>query len=376
MIIKKIILANLRNHSLSEFQFSDGLNILYGLNGAGKTTILEAITIASISKSFMPIQDISLIRKGETFYSVAVEALSDLKLPYKIQIKYSSGQRKLINSSHADNQLPKDIIGEMPVVILSPDFKSITFGAPQDRRQFVDSILSQSSKKYIELIMSLKRALKQRNALLGFAKKDFTFDYSQILPWTDLLIETSAEIIIRRNKFINEFIPYFLEAYALVSKEKEPVSIEYKPFGIDNPESFDKTHIINILRKIYDRCRNEEFRRGTTLFGPQKDDFKIIINGGLAKDFASQGQHKTLLISLKLAEFNYIKDKNATTPIILFDDIFSELDDLRSNEVLKIVDDIKAQTFITLTNPDKLKAFIGESHNAKYFHIDNGKQII
>jgi DNA replication and repair protein RecF len=375
MRITKIIVNNIRNHRHSELEFSTGLNIFQGLNGAGKTSILEAISVCGMSRSFLPVPDASLINKQEEFYLTRLESYNDLQIPYKVNVKFENGHRKQISSSLGDNLSPKDIIGELPLIILSPDFKSITIGSPSHRREFIDRILSQANKLYIEDMLNLKKCLKQRNNLLNQAKTDFRFDYSLIETWTDLLIKVSTDIVIRRNNFIKEFIGFFKEAYRNVTNGKEDVELNYIPDNIPPDilvSNLTKENLINYYNDISKQLRNAEIKRGTTLFGPQKDELEILINGSVAKEFASQGQHKSLLISLKFAEFNYLKNIKQETPVILLDDIFSELDSERSKEVFELVLASAAQTFITVTDSSIIRNYLNFSDNCYYFKIVDG----
>ncbi len=375
MVVNSLSIQNLRNHTFSEIKFGKKLNVIYGLNGSGKTTLLEAISIGAISKSFLPVSDSSIINFGNTNYSVLVKGINDLDIPYFVGIKYNSGKRKQISSTFGDNLTPKDIIGEIPVIILSPDYKSITFGTPQDRRQFIDTILSQSSKSYMEDLFELKKCLKQRNNLLTKYLREGNLDKIQFEIWTDLLIKTTANIMTKRMKFINEFIPFFEQSYLEVSSGNENVSITYQPYNIDDiayNTNADKDYFIMKNKQIFERLKNVELRRGVTMFGPQKDEIAININGSVAKETASQGQHKSLLISLKFAEFEFLKKIRNETPIILFDDIFSELDSNRSNHTLELILKKDAQSIITITENSFIKQLIPQQLNTNYFRVEKG----
>jgi len=375
MIVKKIHIVNLRNHSDTKMECSDSSNIIFGLNGSGKTTILEAIAIGAHSKSFQPTEDKNLIKYNQESYFVDINAQYDLLAPYKVSVLYKKGQRKQINSSLGQNLLPKELIGEMPIVILTPDFKSITFGSPQDRRQFLDTVLSQSSKTYLDAILKQKKYLKHRNAILAQYSKEGKLDKNLLASVTDFFIKFSAEVIFKRNRFLNEFADYFRQSYQLLSESSEYIKIFYKPDSLNyhddllNSQLLIEEELKNTATQVY----NNELKRGTSLFGPQKDDIDIFVNDGLAKEVASQGQHKSLLIALKFAEFEFLKSKSRELPIILLDDIFSELDSKRASHVLSILADKKAQTFITITEADRFLNFNSTSNVFNFVKISNGK---
>lgn len=357
MILQNIEINNLRCHRQRFFEFSENLNIIYGRNGVGKTTILEAISIASISKSFLPTSDSMLIRNGENSYNISINAINALNLPYSLNVFYERGGRKTITNKFDEKLSPKDIIGNMPIVILSPDFKTITSGAPIFRRAFIDSILCQTSKLYLDNLLNYKKCLKNRNNLLMNLKKNHYFDTNEFNEWTNLFINYAIEIVWKRIVFLREFIPIFLNEYKKIANDYDDISAEYIPYSFPRiNEINDKNDIRTNFEMIYNKFANLEKLRFQTMFGPHKDELQIKINGGVAKEFASQGQHKTLLIALKLAELYYISANNSEHPIILFDDIFSELDESRSMKVLELMDFNKNQAFITLTNPQIFKA--------------------
>lgn len=375
MVLNSLKIENLRNHIATEVSFCNGLNILSGKNGSGKTTLLEAISIASLSRSFLPTSDSLLIRNGNNQYNIHAKAHTELNVPYQVHIVYVAGARKHISSSIGESLSPKDIIGELPVVVLSPDFKAITFGAPDDRRRFLDALLCQCNKRYVDEALNLKRILKQRNDMLNAAKKTGYCDTVMLDLWTDSLIQTATEITIRRLRFIKEFTPHFIKAYQKVSNAKEHVGLQYAAKSIAEIIEIgdaDKEKVLTAFNTVARRLRQEELRRGTTLFGPQKDDIYIEINNGAARDFASQGQHKSLLIALKYAEYEYLYEQKSEIPILLYDDIFSELDEERTKNVLQTVVETGAQTFITATEADKIVTALPKSTELKLFSVENG----
>jgi|JI9StandDraft_2_1071091.scaffolds.fasta_scaffold90025_2 DNA replication and repair protein RecF len=375
MHIRSLSVMNLRNHEQTDVEFSPELNIIEGENGAGKTTILEAISICGLSKSFLPTTETLMIRQGADFYRASASAESSLGVTYKIAVQYAAGSRKLIGSSIGENLSPKDIIGEMPLVVLSPDFKEITFGSPDNRRRFIDMMLSQASKRYAEESLNLKRILKQRNNLLSQGKQHGSINEDILDVWTGSFIETSAEIALRRMNFIREFSPYFMEAYQAVAGVSEPIELRYEPDALP-PGIADQSPTLASIEAEYaavaKRRKIEEMRRGVTVFGAQKDDLYIGINGGNAREFASQGQHKSLLIALKTGEFEYLRAAKDEMPIMLFDDIFSELDAARTGRVFQNIIRSKAQTFITTTESESLRKAIPEGVQSAFFRVASG----
>lgn len=375
MRLRSLSLMNLRNHEQTDVEFSPVLNIIEGANGAGKTTILEGIAICGLSKSFLPTAETLLIRQGADFYRASAAAFTDLEVPYKIAVQYTAGSRKMIGSSIGENLSPKEIIGEMPLIILSPDFKEITFGSPEHRRRFIDMMLSQASKRYAEESLNLKRILKQRNNLLSQAKQHGSVNEDILDVWTGSFAETSAEIAHRRLHFINEFAPYFLEAYRQVTSVDERVEIRYEPDSLP-PEitggSPTTADIEAAYQAVAKKRKIEELRRGVTVFGAQKDDLYIGINGGNAREYASQGQHKSLLIALKAAEFEYLRTAKNEMPIMLFDDIFSELDSTRTSRVFMNILSSGAQTFITTTESELLRRSIPDGIDVAFFRVVSG----
>jgi DNA replication and repair protein RecF len=373
VVVNSLTLRNLRNHVSSDCEFCDGTNVIFGPNGAGKTTILEALSLCSLTKTFLPTSDAEMVTRGASSYIAECSAVTDAGSPYTVRVTAGTTTRKSISSSYGKNLKPKDIIGVIPMVILSPDDKSITFGAPADRRVFIDRLLSQCSQRYLEELMQLRRILKQRNALLA-ARAGF-FDRSQFEVWTSKLVQCGAEITIRRRNFLRDFSPYFLEAYRTLSLGTEDVEISYLPdltLGSDEFLRATKEELERAYALQAERMDTDELRRQVTLWGPQKDDVDIRINGGRAREHASQGQHKSLLICLKNAEFEYLRSVRNETPLLLLDDIFSELDEMRTSRVFETVIAAARQCFITTTEQERIRNSAVDSRALRTFFVRSG----
>jgi DNA replication and repair protein RecF len=259
------------------------------------------------------------------------------------------------------------VIGMFPVVILSPENNSITFGSPGDRRKFVDLVISQSSKAYVEDSMEYRRIVRQRNAILAEAKGRDAGE--AIAPWNEMLVKYGSRIIHRRNRFLNEFAPYIARTYLDIVDERETPKIEYAP-SISVQQDSTLEQIAEAMEKKLAKKKNDEARFQITLVGPHRDEIIFSLNGMSLKHFASQGQHKTFLVALKVAEFFYLKERCNETPVFLLDDVFSELDEYRSKKLLSVAESL-GQIFITTTSE---KVFGGAewNHERRKFFIRNG----
>ncbi len=384
MRLTSLTVENIRNHEHSHIEFASGVNVLCGMNGHGKTSLLEAVSLCALSQSFIACPDAALLRRGAESASAAAAAYTDLQTPYKVGVKIGAQERKQISSSLGKRLSPQDIIGEMPIVVLSPDFKAITAGSPDDRRRFMNGILSQASKLYMANMLTMKRVLKQRNSILHAAKLGNPIDATMLETWTEQFVQVSAELLVRRWEFLQEFSAYTERVYARIAGGAEEISMHYEADSISEELLRTKPSIEDVrteYARVFERVRLNEQRRGTTLAGPQKDEIVFRVGGGIAKECASQGQHKTLLIALKTAEFEYLRDLRQETPILLLDDIFSELDSKRAANVFALLES-GAQTLITTTEErmysDYVQSFGISSNNAPHasnhalFLVQNG----
>jgi recF protein len=356
MYLLRLNFENIRNHNITELFPSKNINVIFGRNGSGKTSILEAISIGAFSKSFVTSFDQNIVQNGKDYYLVEIEARSENGLPIGLQVLYQLNRKKEIKTTAGENLSVQELIGKVPVVVLSPEMREIIFGAPSMRREFVDRIISQTDANYLKSLLLHRRILKQRNKLLNEFQLGITNDTDLLKIWTLKFIEISAEVVSRRLRFFEHFPLFFERSYQILSNNQESINITYQPFEFpSNLASLSHSDILEILKSQADKYFDKEIQRGITLFGPQKDDFLILLNNQLARNVASQGQSKTILISLKYAEMNYLYEMQKTYPIVLFDDIFSELDNERITQVLKILSDTSVQFFLTTTEVDWLK---------------------
>lgn len=380
MRAQNLTISNFRNHSTTSISgFASGINVISGPNGAGKTSILEAISAAALTKSFTDAADNTLVRTGADNYTIDTEFISDLRVGLHCQVEYCPGPpvKKTIFVNNDRLRRSSDLIGQVPIVALTPDDKVITGGSPEERRKFLSLVLSQASRLYLEDEIEFRKALRQRNSLLGNFREQhtpLTKASTQIAPWTEVIIERSARIMSRRAAFVAEFSPFLLESYKLVSDASESPSLQYAPMGFAK-DLKTTAEMRSFLEEEYARRESEELKRGMSLIGAHRDELIIMISPEReAKRFASQGQHKSLLVAMKLAEFNYLQDATNETPILLLDDVFSELDAGRSKRLLQLIASGGfGQTFISSTTRENFDAMIDLSTNKhSLFVVENG----
>jgi len=374
MYLLRLNFENIRNHNITELFPSKNINVIFGRNGSGKTSILEAISIGAFSKSFVTSFDQNIVQNGKDYYLVEIEARSENGLPIGLQVLYQLNRKKEIKTTAGDNLSVQELIGKVPIVVLSPEMREIIFGAPSMRREFIDRIISQTDANYLKSLLLHRRILKQRNKLLNEFQLGINNDTDLLKIWILKFIEISAEVVSRRLRFFEHFPLFFERSYQILSNNQESINITYQPFEFpSNLASLSHSDILEILKSQADKYFDKEIQRGITLFGPQKDDFLILLNNQLARNVASQGQSKTILISLKYAEMNYLYEMRKTYPIVLFDDIFSELDNERITQVLKILSDTSVQFFLTTTEVDWLKKSFPSGSLVKSFYVESGK---
>ncbi len=374
MKVSHLFMQNFRNHANTAIEFGEGINALLGNNGQGKTNVLEAISYLSLTKSFYATNDITVLQLEKEVLEVRGTVLTDNSIEHSIRSAYSRTGEKQFTVNGANPETLASVIGRFPIVVLSPENNAITFGGPIERRKFIDLLLSQISRAYLEDILEYRRVLKQRNRLLADAKIEQCYSPELIEPWTKGLVQYGARIIKHRQEFVHEFQEYVNRAYLnLVENDAsmdEVPGLEYTTLpglqGQNSAESIAACFTEELARRNF-----EERKRGTTLVGPHRDDLYLSIDGISVQHYASQGQHKTMLVALKIAEFFYLKERREETPIFLLDDVFSELDESRSESLLKTVAPL-GQIFITTTDESVFHGSVEWNGFNKKFYVERG----
>ena len=346
MNLLNLHLKNFRRHKETNLIFSKKLNFIVGANGAGKTTILESIYYLCTNKNFNTKTDNEAILFGKD--SFVVEGTIKELTENDIRVYYSLTENKKVyfrNKKKISRSV--DIIGNFPVVTLTPTDLSITKGFPGDRRKFTDSILCQASKTYLKNLLDYNRTLKQRSSLLFLLKENNSEKLNDELEaWTEKLIQGGLYLIEKRQLFIRDFKTFVEDSYREIMESKETPKVIYS--FLESDENKTK-NIEDKFRSLLNTKKDEEKRRVANLVGPHKDDFIFLINNVDLKKYGSQGQHKTFQIALRFAEFFYLKQLTGKTPLFLLDDVFGKLDSKRAQKISNYLRKV-GQAFVTVTD--------------------------
>ncbi|PCJ85750.1 MAG: DNA replication and repair protein RecF [Flavobacteriales bacterium] len=371
MHLQKLSIVNFKNYEQAELEFSEDINCFVGNNGEGKTNMLDAIYYLSFTKSFFNPIDSQNILHDAPFFVVQGEFASGKKVE-SIYCGIKKGEKKQFKRNKKLYKKLAEHIGLLPLVMISPaDSELITEGS-EVRRKFVDGVISQYNKQYLENLLNYNKVLAHRNALLKHFAETRSFDATSIEVWDNRLVEFGQPIHTERKKFIEDFIPIFQRYFEEISQGNEKVSLEYN--SQINDDSFMQLLIANSAK---DRARQH------TSVGIHKDDLVFKLGGSASpttsgfamKKFGSQGQQKTYLLALKLAKFEYIKSIKKLTPLLLLDDIFDKLDALRAKALMELVSrNGFGQIFITDTNEQRITELLKEiGKDFSIFRINNGK---
>jgi len=367
LILNRLILKNFRNYEEQAIELNGRLNFIYGDNGQGKTNILEAVSLLTYGRSFIGAIDSECVKFGTEEFIVEGEFENDLHNKFTVRLIYSLSAKKK-NYFLNGERVPRfsvDIFGRFPVVFLTPHSMNITYGNPSERRKFFDILIAQTSRVYLQYLKDLTKLLKQKNALLKNNVMDGNYSDKELKDlldsYNEKFTDVSANIIFRRLEFLNKFKDYFRKNFGELTTSDDTTNIHYYS-GVFGEISGSKLKTEEIRKALANEIQNrykEEIARGISLVGPQRDDFIFRLKktsepdsgeeGFVLKSFGSQGEHKTFLIALKLAEYYYLKDTLGTNPILLLDDVLSELD---SERITNIISHLNTFEQIMLTTTD------------------------
>jgi len=353
MFLEKLSLVNYKNFDSQEFLFDTKINCFVGSNGVGKTNVLDAIYHLSFGKSYFNPIATQNIKHGEEFFVVDGQFEKEERQE-KIICSLKRGNKKIIKRNGKTYDKFSDHIGFLPLVIISPSDRDLITEGSDTRRKFMDGVISQSNKEYLRALINYNKVLLQRNSLLKYFAANHTFDATTLGVYNEQLQQYGVVIFKERVAFLDAFIPIFKEQYAAISNAKEEVSITYASKLLDKD-------LLQLLEENIERDRALQY----TSVGIHKDDLLLEIDGHPIKKFGSQGQQKSFLIALKLAQFHFIKEQAKTTPILLLDDIFDKLDENRVSQIVSLVDDVNfGQIFISDTHADRTENVVKNIHQS------------
>jgi len=365
MILRSLRLRSFRAHAATELKLAPSVNLLYGPNGVGKTNVLEAVHYLCLTKSFTASRDRYAVRKEAPYFEVEGTVEEVRQKPMEVRIAYVPGEGKKMFVNGAELDRLADIVGVLPVVIFSPEDADLTAGGPSERRRFVNNILSQARPVYMDDLLKYRRARRQRNEVLkSYKKRPDPPPEELIQPWTEELISLGSQVIHRRRQFLETFYEYLTAAYEKIDAVAERPSIEYDTIADLEPDGTVE-EVEEKFRAELDRKQGQEWDRGTTLVGPQRDELIFRLDDLEVRRYGSQGQHRTFAMALKLAQFFYLDDRSDTTPLLMLDDAFAELDAQRTEVFLDLLQsDAVGQSLLTATGRTLFDDAIDFGHDA------------
>ena len=358
MILEKLSIINYKNIASATLELSPKINCFIGQNGVGKTNVLDAIYFLSFCHSANNPIDSQVIMHGQEFFMLEGTYNENLQ----IYCGMKRGTKKHFKRNKKEYKRLSEHIGLIPVVVVAPSDTLLIDGGSEERRRLMDMVISQYDRSYIDAMNRYNKALQQRNVLL---KQEEEPDIEVISLFEEQMAEEGEMIYKLRKAFVEELIPIFQRIHETISENREQVSLNYVSHCQRGP-----------LLEVIQRDRFKDRALGYSLHGIHRDDLEFMLGGHPMKREGSQGQNKTFVIALKLAQFDFLKRTNSrTTPLLLLDDIFDKLDAQRVEQIVKLVagDDF-GQIFITDTNRDHLDQILSaSSHDYKIFHVDNGE---
>lgn len=362
MTLKDITILNYKNIADATLSFSPKMNCFIGSNGEGKTNVLDAIYYMSFCKSMSTNIDSNVIRHEADFFMINANYETDNGTQEELYAGMKRGVKKQFKRNKKAYKRLSEHIGLVPLIIVSPNDTTLIQGGSEERRRFLDMVIAQFDGSYIDSLNAYNKALQQRNALLKMEEEP---DLTLMQLWEEEMARHGEAIYRKRDAFVKEFIPVFQSIYRTISGEKETVTLEYVSHCHRGP-----------LLDVIQRDRMKDRAVGYSLHGIHRDDLEMLLGGFPIKREGSQGQNKTYSISLKLAQFDFLRRTiSATTPLLLLDDIFDKLDAQRVENIVNMVAGNNfGQIFITDTNRDHLSQILEKSDSDyRIFYVKNGE---
>ncbi|WP_298122238.1 DNA replication/repair protein RecF [Flavobacterium sp.] len=353
MFLKKISLFNYKNFSEATFEFDSKINCFVGKNGIGKTNVLDAIYHLAYGKSYFNPLAVQNIKHNEEFFVIDGE-FEKSERNEQIVSSFKKGQKKILKRNGKTYEKFSDHIGFIPLVIISPADNDLIIEGSETRRKFIDSVISQLDSSYLQELIQYQKIISQRNALLKYFALNHVFETDTLSIYNEQLNDLGQKIFEKRKQFINDFLPIFNKHHQAISGLAETVQLVYESHLFDGST-------LQLLEQNLAKDRALQY----TSVGIHKDDLAFQIDGFPIKKFGSQGQQKSFLIALKLAQFEFVKKQSGEKPILLFDDIFDKLDETRVSKIVSMVNQEEfGQLFISDTHPERTENIVKTTHQS------------
>lgn len=361
MRLQKLQLTNFKNYEEMQLEFPSKINVLVGVNGSGKTNLLDAIYYLSLTRSAFQSSDQANIRHGEDFFFLRGH-FSVRDKEHEVAAGFRPGTRKSFREDNQEYQKLSDHIGKYPVVMITPDDTDLVKGSGEGRRKFFDSIIAQIDPVYLEALIRYSHTLRQRNSLLKMFHDRKRVDYAALETYDDTLVAAGQPIYEKRKAFVGDFVKAFQYYFNFLVSEKEKAGLQYH-------SSLEVTPFANGLEK----SRSRDLVMQRTLVGVHRDEYRFKLGDVEMKKFGSQGQQKSFVIALKLTQWKLIYEKKGFKPVLLLDDIFDKLDDLRIARLLELMKGEFGQLFITDARPDRTQGLLADmAADVSVFLVENG----
>ncbi|TKG92847.1 DNA replication/repair protein RecF [Puteibacter caeruleilacunae] len=365
MYIRELSIVNYKNIEQAELTFSPKLNCFLGNNGVGKTNLLDSIYYLSFCKSFFNAVEFHNIRHGQEFFVLQGNYFRN-DADEVIYCGVKKGKKKQFKKNKKEYKKLAEHIGLLPLVMISPSDINLIIGGSDERRKFMDGVISQYDRQYLDILLKYNRVLLQRNNLLKQFAAGLRFDATTLEIWDDQLVRLGTEIHHKRKEFLERLMPVFQHYYEMISQGKEQVKLIYE-------SKLNEHNLEDLLKEALPKDRLVQH----TSVGIHKDDLLLQLGEYPIRKLGSQGQKKTYLVALKLAQFEFIKELSGNKPILLMDDIFDKLDAGRVEQIIKLVaEDHFGQIFLSDTNRENLNHIVEETGvDYQIFTIENGTVI-
>ena len=360
MEITRLQLFSYRNYKTADIKFNSGLNVIVGENAQGKTNLLEAVYFTVVGKSFRAKREKEVINMDSDIARIKVDIKKEIGTS-TVEIIFSKTHKKTVKINGIPIQKISELLGEFNGVFFAPDELKLIKESPEDRRRFMDIDISQTSKQYFYLLTRYDKILANRNKLLKMGHNQADLK-NMLAIWNEQLADCALKISKFRQNFVHTLAPYAQMAHSYLSSQKENLSVEYVGIKEDTVQD-----IVSVLERNFEK----DIALGYTSYGIHRDDIKVCLNGIDVRSYGSQGQQRTCALSLKLAELEIIKKQTRSTPVLLLDDVLSELDETRKIKLLKFCS--KAQTLISCTSfpykEIKCNKIVVKNGEVKYWHL-------